>query len=312
LLTESVAVLPLLKMIGPVVIVQLMVTAPALAGAIATATTAHSPPTTRFPRDTWSIVATIGRAVNRGAPPIVVLTFDNLGEAAEQERGTWRGPIGEHPSVTVVLPLLLELLDELSLRATFFVEAVNTERYPDAAREIAARGHEVGQHAWAHERWGELDDDSQTRLLERSRAAFAAIGVATTGFRPPGGQLSARSLALFRAAGITWCSPEGSRAYVDAHAGGVAVVPFRWPLVDATYLYEPLAGDALLSPADAVRRLESELERERELATLVLHPFLLADDEIRAQTFGLLRRLTTSGARIVPGRVAAEELRARS
>ena len=64
----------------------------------------------------------------------VVLTFDNLGEASELERGTWPPdePLGRHPSVLTALPRLLSELDVLGLRATFFVEAINCELYPDA------------------------------------------------------------------------------------------------------------------------------------------------------------------------------------
>src|SRR5919205_841121 len=103
----------------------------------------------------------------------VVLTFDNLGEAAELEQGTWPAdaPRGEHPSVVEALPSLLDLLDELGFRATFFVEAVNTVDYPEAVRELADRGHEVGFHAWRHERWAELDAERERELVQRSAAA---------------------------------------------------------------------------------------------------------------------------------------------
>jgi len=51
---------------------------------------------------------------------MIVLTFDNFGEAAEIEQGTWPAgaPRGRHPSVTQVLPRLLDLLDAIALRAT--------------------------------------------------------------------------------------------------------------------------------------------------------------------------------------------------
>jgi hypothetical protein len=82
----------------------------------------------------------------------IALTFDNLGEAADLERGLWpaRAPLGDHPSVTEALPWLLDTLDALSLRATFCVEALNCEVYPRAVVEIAGRGHEVAMHGF---RW---------------------------------------------------------------------------------------------------------------------------------------------------------------
>jgi hypothetical protein len=43
-------------------------------------------------------------------PRALVLTFDNLGEASALERGEQAAPTGRDPSVTEVLPWLLEEL----------------------------------------------------------------------------------------------------------------------------------------------------------------------------------------------------------
>lgn len=217
----------------------------------------------------------------------VALTFDNLDEAASRE-----------------LPQLLDLLDELGLRATYFVEAANAERHPLAVREIASRGHEVGFHAWEHERWGELEPDREAELIERSMAAYAKLGIQVEGFRPPGGGLTEQTLRLIAEAGLTWCSPAGEEAYVDDDSG-VAVLPFRWSLVDASYLHPPMGG--LLSAADAERRLEAALETAPEPAVLILHPFLAADPDVRAAHERILRRLAER--EVVPGGVAAAALR---
>src|SRR5215211_4699703 len=66
------------------------------------------------------------------------VTFDNLGEAADLERGLWPEdePLGRHFSVKRTLPRILDTLEELGLRATFFAEGLNTELYPDALLEI--------------------------------------------------------------------------------------------------------------------------------------------------------------------------------
>src|SRR5450755_4367764 len=129
----------------------------------------------------------------------VLLTFDNLGEAADLERGTWPEdePLGRHPSVTRVLPRLLAELDAQGLRATFFVEAINCELYPDALREIAARGHELGVHGWRHESWGELAPPRERELLVRAGDAFRTLGLQhPRGFRPPGGLATADTVSL--------------------------------------------------------------------------------------------------------------------
>jgi peptidoglycan/xylan/chitin deacetylase (PgdA/CDA1 family) len=215
----------------------------------------------------------------------IALTFDNLGEAADLERGLWPddAPLGRHASVTVALPRLLDELDVLDLSATFCVEALNCELYPGAVRGIAARGHEVAMHAWRHEPWGELDPAREDALLARGRAAFAALGLdAVVGFRPPGGALTAASPALLARHGFTWCSPLGTRR---GRADGLASVPFAWPLVDAYHRLASFgarraaAGDpeAALDPAATAAALIAGLDAD-PAPTLILHPFLMVDD----------------------------------
>src|SRR6185369_2154889 len=134
----------------------------------------------------------------------VLLSFDNLGEAADLERHG-APPPGPHPSVTVGLPRALAALAALDLRATFFVEGLNAELYPEALRNIAAAGHEVGLHGWRHEVWDALSADEEEELLGRGVAAFAGLGLEVEGFRPPGGGLGPRSFEALAAQGLRWC-----------------------------------------------------------------------------------------------------------
>ena len=215
----------------------------------------------------------------------LALTFDNLGEAADLERGAWPpgAPLGRHPSVTRVLPRLLDALDALGLRATFCVEALNCELYPDAVAGIAARGHELGIHGWRHETWDELEPVREEELLARSVAAFAAIGAPAAGFRPPGGGTTPRTDGLLRAHGLRWISPEGQ---ARSRAGGLACVPFAWPLVDAVWRMESFAAlrqDAggpaePLGPGETAQRLLGRLAGVAP-PTLILHPFLMDGDD---------------------------------
>jgi peptidoglycan/xylan/chitin deacetylase (PgdA/CDA1 family) len=243
----------------------------------------------------------------------IALTFDNLGEAADLERGLWPpdAPLGRHPSVTDALPWLLDELDAVSLRATFCVEALNCEAYPEAVRAIAARGHEVAMHAWRHEAWGELDAARQDELLERGRAAFATLGLDVSGFRPPGGELGAGGGAPLAARGFRWCSPEGTRRERD---GALAVVPFAWPLVDAYHRLESFAarrGGAPLGPERAADAILAALSAAAE-PTVVLHPFLMLGDEERAGARRVLRHVAelarAGAARVGPASEVAAAL----
>jgi hypothetical protein len=96
--------------------------------------------------------------------------------------------------------------------------------------------------------------------------------------------LTERTHALLRAHGYSYVSPAGERAGV---LDGLAVLPFRWPLVDA-YSYLPQfaglrerygEGPDPHPPeemaAEMISALEGHAEREGHL-TLLFHPFSVA------------------------------------
>ena len=75
------------------------------------------------------------------------------------------------PSETT--PRLLELLARHGVRATFFVCGANVARLPDAAREIAAAGHEIGNHSYSHTRF---DFHSRAFIYDELSRAQEVIG----------------------------------------------------------------------------------------------------------------------------------------
>jgi peptidoglycan/xylan/chitin deacetylase (PgdA/CDA1 family) len=220
-----------------------------------------------------------------GARAALSLSFDNLGEAAELEMGALPAdaPLGRHQTALEVVPRLLERLTERGLAATFFVEGLNAELYPDLLREIGARGHEVAYHAWRHEQWADLTAAEQAANLERGVAAFERIGLEIAGLRPPGGQLGAGGTRVLREAGLRYCSPAGAGAGFE---DGVALLPFEWRHLDASCVLPPL-GSAReqingssdpIEPAGFVAWLIAEVERLAEAGgymAIVLHPFML-------------------------------------
>ena len=210
------------------------------------------------------------------------VTFDNLGEAAALRRGEFPEgePLGRHFSVTRALPRILDLLEETGLRATFFVEGLNAELYPETLSRIAAAGHEVAYHGWCHEQWAGLDPGEEADLLSRGVRALSEVGLRPVGFRPPGGELTAASLRLLREHGFTYCSPAGDAVGVREW---LAILPFAWPLVDA-YHYLPrfasLRGsEAPRPPAELARVLGGALEDGDRHTSVVFHPFLAEPEE---------------------------------
>jgi peptidoglycan/xylan/chitin deacetylase (PgdA/CDA1 family) len=233
---------------------------------------------------------------------VISLTFDNLGEVSELERGQWPAgkPLGRHFSVTRSLPRILELLDAAGLRATFFVEGLNAELYPDTLRALDAAGHEVAYHGWRHEPWAGLDPAAERESLERGVRALGELGLRPAGFRPPGGALTPATPALLRELGFTYVSPEQN---VAEPLDGLAVLPFRWELTDALY-YLPHFGDLrerYLGTRDEQPplRLRAAIAAAGD-AIVLFHPFLLDDEE----RFAVLRDVLR-GARAVPMRELA-------
>ena len=169
------------------------------------------------------------------------MSFDNLGEAAEIELGAVpaEAPSAPHPTITEGLPAILAALAAADLAATFFLEGLNAELYPDALGQIASQGHEVAFHAWRHEQWAALLPAEQTENLSRGLSSFAALGLSVEGMRPPGGGLGAEGLEIARAAGLRYCSPAGAGIGVER---GIALLPFQWRHVDASCVLPALGA----------------------------------------------------------------------
>jgi peptidoglycan-N-acetylglucosamine deacetylase len=98
-------------------------------------------------------------------------------------------------------PRYLELLDDLGVPATFFVNGTQARKHPDLIREYVRRGHQVANHGYDHTRFPKL---SRKQLVEQLRRTEEAIGGQVTGrpwVRPPHGDVDASTLLTLRAQG---------------------------------------------------------------------------------------------------------------
>lgn len=121
----------------------------------------------------------------------------------------WRGPNvarvaltfddGPDPEST---PRVLDRLDELGLRGTFFCLGSRIERAPDLVMETVDRGHEVALHGHVHEHhlahtpgWVRAD-------LDAAIEAAGDCGVSPRWYRPPYGQSSLGTVLAARGRGL--------------------------------------------------------------------------------------------------------------
>lgn len=142
---------------------------------------------------------------------------------------------------------ILEMLDERGVQATFFTLGWVAERYPQLIRRVAAAGHEVASHGFAHERASAL---TPARFLDDIRRAKAALedlsGHAVIGYRAPSFSIGA---------GNPWahdCIAEAGYAYSSS------VYPVRhdhYGMPDAPRFPYRLANGLLEVPVTTMRWL---------------------------------------------------------
>lgn len=98
-------------------------------------------------------------------------------------RGAWAGIPSRIRRQTAVL---LEQLDAARVHATFFVLGWVAVRHPDLIRELAAAGHEIASHGWAHERITTLSPRAFRESVRRSKDTLETLsGVEVLGYRAP-------------------------------------------------------------------------------------------------------------------------------
>jgi peptidoglycan/xylan/chitin deacetylase (PgdA/CDA1 family) len=111
---------------------------------------------------------------------------------------------GPNPAIT---PQLLDLLEQHDGRATFFLIGRFARRCPELVREIAARGHALGNHTETHPNLALL---SAVRIAEELELCQESIGSALRGsgaakpmwMRPPFGLRGPQLWSAVREAGL--------------------------------------------------------------------------------------------------------------
>jgi peptidoglycan/xylan/chitin deacetylase (PgdA/CDA1 family)/sulfur carrier protein ThiS len=130
----------------------------------------------------------VGRGISHGE---VALTFDD---------GPW-------PRQT---KHVVDILQRLHVRATFFMVGYLVDRYPGIVKMVAKAGMRIGDHSWDHPvdpAFADLTREHVADEIGRTADALASVGVVSRLFRPPGGSFDA---AVVREAGrqhmrvVTW------------------------------------------------------------------------------------------------------------
>jgi len=83
---------------------------------------------------------------------------------------------------------ILDILDQYKIKTTFFLVNIWLEDYPDKAKEIASRGHEIGLHSTTHPHFTKLSVEKMREELKNNYDMIKKVtGYEPRLFRPPFG-----------------------------------------------------------------------------------------------------------------------------
>lgn len=88
---------------------------------------------------------------------------------------------GPNPETT---PVILDILDQFDVKATFFCVGENVEQYPEQFATIKEKGHAVGNHTYNHLKGWETDTNTYLENVDKcSQVVDSRL------FRPPYGKM---------------------------------------------------------------------------------------------------------------------------
>lgn len=192
----------------------------------------------------------------RASARIVCLTVDAEPDCPPYLSG-WRG-------MEEGAPLLLELLREEGVPATFFTTGQTATRHPAFVERAVADGHELGSHGVTHRPFPSLTwDEARSEIREASVILRTYAPVVS--FRAPNLRMPARYLSLLE--------EDGYR--VDSSVGRYK--PDHWRTLPATTLFRMPASvtSSWLRLPPALR--DPVLRRLASPAVLFVHPWEMVD-----------------------------------
>ena len=97
---------------------------------------------------------------------------------------------------------ILDTLQKYDVKATFFLTDIWLEDYPEMARKIAERGHEIAMHSVTHPHMSQISEAEAAQEIDGNRQTIVDVtGYEPTLFRFPFGEYDNKSINLLRERG---------------------------------------------------------------------------------------------------------------
>ncbi len=111
---------------------------------------------------------------------------------------------------------LIDGLEKLNAKATFFLVGKKIRKYPDTVARIAQNGHLVGNHTYSHIKLTALSPDEIKKEIDKTNEEIKALtGETPQFFRPPFGRYNATTLNWVDMISVRWSKDTVDWKYED-------------------------------------------------------------------------------------------------
>ena len=111
---------------------------------------------------------------------------------------------------------LLDGLEKLNAKASFFLVGEKIKSYPDTVAKITGNGHLVGNHTYSHIKLTALSPDEIKKEIDKTNEEIKAItGEAPKFFRPPFGRYNSDTLNYVDMISVRWSKDTIDWKYED-------------------------------------------------------------------------------------------------
>lgn len=221
-----------------------------------------------------------------GARAAVAFTFDFDAEEVwigeDPENADRPGVLSQGTyGAKVAVPLILGLLRDHGISATFFIPARVAERHAGRVEEIVAAGHEIAHHGYTHTSPTKLSREEEEAELTKGLEVLTSFGTEVTGYRSPSWDFSAHTEELLQLHGFRYSSNFMDDLTPYRRAGTSLIeIPIQWILDDAAHFwFDGATWTKKISTTDEVRSIwEGEFRGYHRLGgafVLTMHPQII-------------------------------------
>ncbi len=271
---------------------------------------------------------------------IVCITFDFDAMSPWIARGmTSPTPISRGEFGIVGARRILALMARFNIKTSWFIPGHTLETYPDACRQVADAGHEIGHHGWTHVPPAAMTREEEEEGLVRANEQIKKLtGRFARGYRSPSWDLSAHSVELLMKHGFYYESSMMGDDYTPYRVRQGDVIellkpavfgpetrliemPISWSLDDYPHFEYVRMGAAiapgLMNANDVLGNwIDDFLYMKRELdwgiITYTCHPFVIGRGHRILMLERLIERLAIEGAEFMTMEAAASVFDMRS